>query len=229
MATVVTPADGQSKVGSGTPRRRFRLLDAMILVAATALACALMLWMERASEGAFSWSGIPELIIDYAHQPPVTIDNHIRLMDVWKGTTVLLLILTLPCFTLWTLALIPIRLLAPRPRFRRLASQPGWSATIAFGVAALFMMIQSLTIGVISGWNLNLESLDEKSSLALSLLVAAPSYPGFAVLVSWLSLLVGRRWHAQRSWIDRLGRLLGVYWVAVSFVYSFVYYFCFVP
>jgi hypothetical protein len=35
----------------------------------------------------------------------------------------------------------------------------------------------------------------------------------YAVGSSWITLLVGGRWHAERGWIDRLGRLLGLVWI----------------
>jgi hypothetical protein len=44
----------------------------------------------------------------------------------------------------------------------------------------------------------------------------SPIIIGLAVLTSWTTLLVGCRWRAERSWIDRIGRMLGVYWIATG-------------
>ena len=40
-----------------------------------------------------------------------------------------------------------------------------------------------------------------------------PMFVGWAVFVTWMTLLIGRRWRAERSWIDRLGRATGVFWI----------------
>ena len=43
--------------------------------------------------------------------------------------------------------------------------------------------------------------------------VATKDMIGSAVAVSWLILWLGGGWRAEPSWIDRLGRLLGVFWI----------------
>ena len=45
--------------------------------------------------------------------------------------------------------------------------------------------------------------------------MAAFSAPcGFTVAAIWLLLGLSGRWRPEKSWIDRLGRLLGVVWIA---------------
>ena len=39
---------------------------------------------------------------------------------------------------------------------------------------------------------------------------------GFALLVSWMTLLIGRRWRPERQWIDRLGRAMGYIWILAA-------------
>jgi hypothetical protein len=39
---------------------------------------------------------------------------------------------------------------------------------------------------------------------------------GIAVIVAWSVLWANRRWRPEPSWIDRTGRLLGVYWVGLA-------------
>jgi hypothetical protein len=34
-----------------------------------------------------------------------------------------------------------------------------------------------------------------------------------AVVVAWVILLLSGRWRSEPSWIDRLGRALGVFWI----------------
>ncbi len=39
------------------------------------------------------------------------------------------------------------------------------------------------------------------------------------VMVAWIVLAVSRKWHAEPSWIDRAGRRLGVLWLATIPIY----------
>ena len=51
--------------------------------------------------------------------------------------------------------------------------------------------------------------------------VAAFSAPcGFTVAAVWLLLALSGRWRPEKSWIDRLGRLLGVVWIACAIAVS---------
>jgi hypothetical protein len=59
MAAVMKTATDQTSVQTATPRRPFRLLDAMILVVATA-GCGLTRWINTATEGEISWSSLSE-------------------------------------------------------------------------------------------------------------------------------------------------------------------------
>ena len=51
--------------------------------------------------------------------------------------------------------------------------------------------------------------------------MAAFSAPcGFTVAAIWLLLGLSGRWRPEKSWIDRLGRLLGVVWIACAIAVS---------
>lgn len=39
---------------------------------------------------------------------------------------------------------------------------------------------------------------------------------GAAVAASWTFLFVSGEWRPERSWIDRAGRVLGWYWIAIQ-------------
>jgi hypothetical protein len=41
-----------------------------------------------------------------------------------------------------------------------------------------------------------------------------PRLAGFVVAGSWISLALAGRWRPERSWIDRLGRWIGWFWIA---------------
>jgi hypothetical protein len=46
---------------------------------------------------------------------------------------------------------------------------------------------------------------------------------GAAVLGSWAALALGRRWRAEPSWVDRLGRCLGLIWIGLFLIYLYAY------
>ncbi len=98
----------------------------------------------------------------------------------------------------------PVTLTAPS--LRGLMVQPGMAACAAVSV---------VTAIDVASWGIYCVALD--SATATNML---PGYwrghshhLGLAVAASWLSLLFGRFWRAERGWIDRLGRLLGLLWL----------------
>jgi hypothetical protein len=46
---------------------------------------------------------------------------------------------------------------------------------------------------------------------------------GAAVLGAWSALAASRRWRTDRTWIDRLGRLIGMFWIALFATYIYGY------
>jgi hypothetical protein len=53
-----------------------------------------------------------------------------------------------------------------------------------------------------------------------------PPLTGFAVIGSWATLFLGGHWRAEPTWIDRVGRLLGAYWISAIFLPMWVYTVC---
>jgi hypothetical protein len=43
-----------------------------------------------------------------------------------------------------------------------------------------------------------------------------PRWAGFVVAGAWIALALAGRWRPERSWIDRLGRAIGVFWIAAA-------------
>src|SRR5262249_32510805 len=109
MATECALATDRWATRFQTPRGGFRLLDMTILVGATAVGCALNHWVDIDVLGVEHWQAVLW---------------NLTAGDVGQALF-LVLWLTLPTAAAWTLALIPIRLVGPRPRFRRLTCQPG--------------------------------------------------------------------------------------------------------
>jgi hypothetical protein len=109
----------------------------------------------------------------------------------------------------WALALLVLRLVQPQGRRRMAICEPG---TIA-GLASLAAMgLGAVRLAIV-------DLLDRNpSNLAV---YPVWNYWGYAtehapevVAGSWLALWLSGRWSAVPSWIDRTGRLLGVYWIA---------------
>lgn len=200
---------------TATPKRRFRMVDAMILVAATAAGCALTSWLDRASDGEVSWQALGECI----RELPAVVSAR-ETASAWQMVfeiTFTGAYLVLPLVALWTLAILPLRLLGPRPRWRRLARQPGLMAACA---TAVVLVCYGLLIGTVSLIARREGASWPEAATELALVGFAPHAPlavGLAVLASWMTLIVGRRWRAEPSWVDRLGRILGVFWICAGF------------
>jgi hypothetical protein len=100
-----------------SPVRKFSILDAMILVAASALGLALIRFLY--ATGRYLSMGRPW----YAFVAQYTVEA------------------TVPFLITWTLAFLVLRLRQPRPRLRRLLRQPGMVACGAAVVAIAFEVL----------------------------------------------------------------------------------------
>jgi hypothetical protein len=48
-----------------------------------------------------------------------------------------------------------------------------------------------------------------------------PARAGQTVAVLWFALAVSGRWETDRGWIDRAGRILGVFWLVEAPIWWF--------
>jgi hypothetical protein len=106
-------------------------------------------------------------------------------------------LLAFPFLAAWSVALLALRLLRPRPAWGLLWRQPGWWAS--FGATTAILVAS-----------------------AVETFLEIPTYTvvvPIAVMLAWLVLGVVRRWEAESSWIDRAGRCLGIAWIALIPVY----------
>jgi hypothetical protein len=194
--------DGSSP-RAAAPRRRFQLADAMILLAATAMGFGVMLSIARvAKRSPYDW--FAELISQKPWYDLVA----------GSGKFTVLALLTMPLVMMVTLALLPIWLVGTRRRFRQLARRPGLMASCASSLAMVFLalpvLVGALAVGV--RWDGLLRLLADEQAV-----LSATIYGGLAVLVSWLTLFVGGRWRSEATWLDRLGRAMGLYWMMAAF------------
>jgi hypothetical protein len=165
--------------------RRFSVLDAMILVAATAVGFAGI----RAFSPAFysyQYTPIP---------PPPWLNWSAVVLSNWA-------FYLSPLPAAWTLAALVLRLRPPRPPLRRLMRQPGAVAVFA----AMMLILVGVIHYLLDLHNPSLHGVPfEYTSFSL----------GCGVGAAWWILALSMRWRAERSWIDRLGRVLGAYWIVM--------------
>lgn len=106
---------------------------------------------------------------------------------------------------LLSFALILIRFRPPRPGRRRLWRQPGLAASVA---AMSGVAIKALSTAVSDH-----ARLWGPDNFDVEVFNGPWPYCGPAVAGAWLALYVSGLWRAERSLIDRFGRLLGVCWL----------------
>jgi hypothetical protein len=190
--------------------RRFTILDAMIFMAA-------------------SCPGLFHMMRNYDAERLLTFHTN------KIGLTLLVicnyLYYIVPLMAMMTLAVFLVRFRRPRPPVRCIFREPGSIACFgAITVGLLFMVrVAALHVPFV------LDSVDgslsdfvreiaatELSELFWSSFWDGPPRIGETVGVLWLVLIVSGRWHAEPGWIDRLGRILGLFWVLIAPIWWFV-------
>jgi hypothetical protein len=166
--------------------------------------------VSTATGGEVSW----EAVLD-AVPGVLPLADGASLLEKSEDVCCLLIAWLVPLAAVWTLALIQIRLIGPRPRFRALARQPGMVAAVSVGLATTLMGLPLVVGGLVFGLKSYHQSFPPVAYFALEL---SHLFIAMAVLVSWMTLILGGRWRVERSWIDRLGRVAGTSWVFVGLV-----------
>ncbi len=185
--------------------RRISVRDLLILIAATALGLALLRLR-------ISFANVVKFFHDLISKPP---PNRSVAGHILFATGVLELIV--PCVFSWTIGVFVIRLLPPRPRLRRLVFQPGFIACALFLAAAcLAYAIALATLGV-RGALISRTSPQWVGYHGIATLLCVQQ-GGWAVAVAWLMLALLGRWIPEPSWVDRLGRALGIFWIAAALI-----------
>jgi len=167
--------------------RNLNLADGMILVAATAVGLAAV--------------------------PPGTSNAlNLAIRSPWpvRQGAPLVLMAVVPGWLCWTYACLVMRLRRPRARPRRLARQPGFvaglaSASVATAVSGFHILHLTLAAHPL-GWSGSIEYFS----------MTVTDFAGPAVAGAWLTLLLLGAWRAERGPVDRLGRTLGIGWIAMT-------------
>jgi hypothetical protein len=179
-------------------RRKFGLLDLMILIFATASSLAWVRATLRNNDG-FTFIG----------SGPSRFFSSVLYARAWFSTIVMVLApISFGC--------VVIRLRRPRPDMQEVTCQPGFVACLSasmvialnlaskFGESACEMVLGPLSWpGMSITGNLGINDMGRLSATA-----------GSVVLASWTLLILGRRWMREPGWIDRMGCIVGMAWVA---------------
>jgi hypothetical protein len=119
-----------------------------------------------------------------------------------------------PLVAIGTLTLLILELRHFRPPLRRLARRPGFVACCAVVVVMLLvgsMSFQDLRTGLAPGKDPWVEfQYDLGHCLTFS-----HGQCGAAVAAAWLTLALNGRWRPRPDWLDRAGRALGLFWIAL--------------
>lgn len=184
--------------------RRFGLGDTLILIVALAVA--------------FPFSGlILEPFMGWEFQELWTIHPG----ESWKDHAVTLVMLfgkmpIGPAF-LGSATVLAMRFRSPRPRFARLARQPGFMACVVvlltLAAGAVPLAEYNFLFRTMGGHQ---EPLLNPGKLFLALLYLMAVPVGFAVMASWFTLVLARRWRPEPMWLDRAGRFFGWLWILLA-------------
>jgi hypothetical protein len=186
-------------VGSAVPRK-FTLIDAMVLVAAAAV--SLVLIREYIA------SGSSRHIVE-------SIPRDWSFASIWRFGTLLSGMLA-PLAVSLSLALWVLRLRRPRPEWRELFSQPGTIAcTATIAESGLIVVKVWLSQAYLLKRSLPLPDLHH-------LWINRLPWNGEVVAVAWLVLWLCGSWRSEPGWIDRAGRVLGVYWIISGVLFHYM-------
>jgi hypothetical protein len=186
-------------------KRPYRLVDGMILVAATAVAFAIF---RKGLAPGLSFNTFGGSLEQWAFY--------------WMHQVV-------PFPAMWSLAIVAIAAFDRRTPNRRKLRHAGIAGCFAaVAVLALTTVIASTFYGLHA-----LEELQMiprifshgRNSHATPPFANAPmeEIVGSAVIGTWALLAVGGRWKAERSWLDRSGRFLSVMWIVLFLTYLYAY------
>jgi hypothetical protein len=186
-------------------RRRFTLVDAMVLVAATGIALVPIRYLLQHGQ---------ILLVDPDGIPESRLRNCLEI-----------LIIISPLVVPWSAALCVLRMTKPRPISRQIFRQPGTAACTAISLITIFAMVR--VVGSLAFWQFlepdamwDLVSYVGTTDKLAVFIVRSHIKFGEAVAVVWIVLWLSRAWRSETSWIDRSGRILGIYCMLTSVLFG---------
>jgi hypothetical protein len=180
-------------------RRRFTIIDGLVLIAGLATGLGLVRGMN------------PDLT------PGEVWDALARPDEGWSLRYALLLtldlgvILYIPFAAGWTPACLLLQLLRPRPRWRRLRRQPGFVSCLIATVVVAVTVAVALAGLAMSAWGVQAFDGDHPEPRLLCGFLA-----GSGALWGWVTMGLCGACRPSPTWTDRLGRLTGAVWIALG-------------
>jgi hypothetical protein len=111
-----------------------------------------------------------------------------------------------------TIATLLLRLLSPRPSARRLFRQPGTVAlTAALTGIGLALLVRAGP--TLRHWRHYYETQLAFDETLTYLWSCCGRLAGVCVASSWITLALSGRFRPEQSWLDRMGRAIGVLWI----------------
>jgi hypothetical protein len=187
--------------------RRFGLLDAILLVAATGAGMAL--------SRPFLRENLSVLRSDYIRNVSTARDLRVLELGAWISAGA-------PCLASWSFALLAIVLRAPRPSLRRLTCRPGVASCVAIASASVLIGAAVLPMMIFGS------PLSDRFAVATPKVVYIHNVYrlsgrfAVAVAAAWVLQALGGRWRPVPTWTDRAGRLLGFWAIASGMVMIFL-------
>jgi hypothetical protein len=188
---------------SALPTRKFTLLDAMILLAATAIAIA---WSREMMSGVVIFRPIPRSSLSF-REPEIWGQLLKRFpLSTWFQLGVRGAV---PFLATWTVTILGLSLRQPRQQFGEVTRQPGVAASC----------VGTMAMAIDASWFTAHYLASPDSWDGLSILTTVNSADvSFAVAGAWLMLASLGLWQAERGWLDRSGRFLGMAWIGVAVI-----------
>ncbi len=192
--------------------RRLNLLDLMILMAAVPIGLS---WSQYQYGGRMLGEGSLASLRLFPTLANAKQDRAFELefyrAAAWLG-------LVGPAMMVAGVALLAMALRVPKRRWPRTLRQPG-AAACAATILAFAMDVVRSGMAALENYRI---ALDPRFShiypwqwemIAFDFL--KPAHIGFCVASAWMALWLAGSLRSGRSWIDYLGRVLGVYWIVL--------------
>lgn len=173
--------------------RRFSLLDAMTIVAATAIALA---WLQAYLRGISGYYRVPQM--------------------PWRLQLILYVPTAVPFATVFSVVGLIFCIRHPRAPIRQLRRQPGFLA----GLMVLISALAAISSVVLRN-SLPVPRRGPAMSTTWESFVVEPVTPRFfltgaMVGAAWITLCLVGRWRSPHNWIERWSQTVGWFWVAFA-------------
>jgi hypothetical protein len=189
------------------PNRRFQVLDAMVLVAATAIGLGAGETLVR-SHGMFPAVGTSYWAFSAAEvNRSLALSGSVTRAATWLGCVLIS----------WALGLIVLWLRSPRPALRMLGARPGFAACLAVVANAFLLVARAwgdacFERRTFANWSLPVTAKVDYAGHFSSVIDPIAYAPVVAIV--WIVLALTGAWKSEANWIDRAGRALG--WLVIG-------------